>query len=527
MPPRQGRVNSGSPDFLWVHRTPDSERLSASRQERDELRAITSHARQWRAALRRQQRLYTAQSEATRAQSIVGWTWQGDVSEASSTETSAAPSPAPLNQITGGSLDPFMYLETPEDAWWSHNAFQYAVERWLPCVFRTIDVLDDALASSAPSLATINRIIQGCLADRMHMFSLLAASTGFLKYIRRTQLDRHDSPEYCTAKAIQYLRHHLAGNPQVDELLIFDLKALSTFERYVNNFEGARTHLRMASHLVQSLGGLEILELPLRLLYWLWDLLVACVMGEAPLMPLTLDPGQLSCEDMQGDIIPELTRSGIVPSGSSLVRYTAIFHHDLLTLVSDTVQWFQVQQHNYLHNFSRSQTEKWSLRRSYALSHRLLSSSTNFASETQHLEDMSFNLTECVKQSCLAVISDMEGMRPSMAGSLASTNLSQSSWLHIDRLRRSLTEIMQSDDDWSDHEEIMLWMACLGAQKTRENQDRDWFLDIASWIARKRGVSSRDDLIQLMAGYLHLCEPTGAPSIVGLEAILGEERLNP
>ncbi|OQV09173.1 hypothetical protein CLAIMM_13332 [Cladophialophora immunda] len=286
----RGRPGGTNPDFLWVNRTPDSERLSATRQEREELRTITSHARQWRAALRRQQRLYSAQTEATHAQSIVGWGRQGTVSETSSAETSAAPSPAAMAHITGNSTDPFTFLESPDDAWWSHNAFRYAVESWLPSVFQDLDVLDETIPSSESCLATIDRIVQGCLANRMHMFSLLAASTGFLKYVLRLQLDRYDSPEYCMGKALQHLRHHLAGTPQPNESLIFDLKALSTFERYVDNFEGARTHLRMVQHLVQSIGGLEILEPPMRLVCWLWDLLVAGGTGETPLMPLTWDP---------------------------------------------------------------------------------------------------------------------------------------------------------------------------------------------------------------------------------------------
>ncbi|KIW91929.1 uncharacterized protein Z519_07899 [Cladophialophora bantiana CBS 173.52] len=547
----RGRSSGTSPDFLWVNRTPDSERLSATRQEREELRTITSHARQWRAALRRQQRLYSAQTEATHAQSIVGWGRQGTVSETSSAETSAAPSPAAMTHITGSSTDPFTYLESPDDAWWSHNAFRYAVESWLPSVFQDLDVLDETLPTSESCLATINRIVQGCLANRMHMFSLLAASTGFLKYVLRLQLDRHDSPEYCMGKALQHLRHHLASAPQANESLIFDLKALSTFERYVENFEGARTHLRMVKHLVQSLGGLEILDPPMRLICWLWDLLVAGGTGETPLMPLTWDPGLLPRQQMRDEILPALAQSGVIPSGAGLLQYGSMVQPELSPILVDMIQWFQVQQYNRVHNFSRSPVEKWATRRSHAIVHRLLSISPGSPSDRLQLM-----LSECIKQSFLIIIADVEEARRSRAQNESIRDPSNSSWSDINRLHQALFALVQSEENWQEqHEEIILWMACLGVQATpstassqsasqsaetagaaarpsssEETSHREWFLGLARHLFFERrsrsGVLSspsprgNDELVQLMSRYLHSCEPSGRPNIVGLEDVL-------
>ncbi|KIX93557.1 uncharacterized protein Z520_10735 [Fonsecaea multimorphosa CBS 102226] len=544
----RGRPGSSNPDFLWVNRTPDSERLSATRQERDELRTITSHARQWRAALRRQQRLYSAQTEATHAQSIVGWGRQGTLSETSSAETSAAPSPAAMTHITGNSTDPFTYLESPDDAWWSHNAFRYAVESWLPSVFQGLGVLDEELPTSESCLATIDRLVQGCLASRMHMFSLLAASTGFLKYVLRLQLDRYDSPEYCMGKALQYLRHHLASAPQANESLIFDLKALSTFERYVNNFEGARTHLRMCQHLVQSLGGPEILEPPLRLVCWLWDLLVAGGTGETPLMPLTWDPGLLPRQQMRDEILPILAQSGVIPSGSGLIQYGSLVQPDLSPILSDIIQWFQVQQYNRIHNFSRSPIEQWATKRAHAIVHRLLSMGP--ASPSDRLQGL---LSECIKQSFLIILADAEEARQSRAQTDSYRDPTNYSWSDVGRLRQALSALVQSDENWQErHEEIVLWMACLGVQTasttasgpnvpatqsaaaasspSEEASPREWFLGVArqlffEWRSRTVTLSSpapagSDDLVQLMSRYLHRCEPSGQPDIVGLEEVL-------
>ncbi|OCT50947.1 hypothetical protein CLCR_08391 [Cladophialophora carrionii] len=535
----RGRASSTNPDFLWVNRTPDSERLSATRQERDELRTITSHARQWRAALRRQQRLYSAQTQATHAQSIVGWGRQGTVSETSSAETSAAPSPAAMTQISGNSTDPFSYLEAPDDAWWSHNAFQFAVGSWLPSVFQHLEVLDEAMPGSDSCLATIDRIVRGCLENRMHMFSLLAASSGFMKYILRLQLDRHDTPEFCMGKALQHLRHHLAGsNLLPNECLIFDLKALSTFERYVNNFEGARTHLRMVQHLVQSLGGLEAMEPPMRLLCWLWDLLVAGGAEETPLLTLAWDPGSFPQERIENEILPDLAQSGIMPSGSGLLEYGPLVHQELNPIIGDTVQWFQVQQYNYIHNFTASSTEQWATTRSYALVHRLLSITPSPPSDPP--QGM---LSECIKQIILNVIADMEAGRRSRAGTSSLRDLTTSSWSDVNRLYHSLSMMIQSGEDWkTQHRELVLCMACLGVQQTasatrtpptqslppsgEEVDHHAWFVALARQILDSHGREGRpaqyapgDELVQVMSRYIHRCEPSGRPNVDGLEGV--------
>jgi hypothetical protein len=444
-----------------------------------------------------------------------------------------------MTQITGNSTDPFSYLETPDDAWWSHNAFQYAVESWLPSVFQDLEVLDEALPGSESCLATIDRIVRGCLENRMHMFSLLAASSGFMKFILRLQLDRHDTPEYCMGKALQYLRHHLAAsNPQPNLSLIFDLKALSTFERYVNNFEGARTHLRMVQHLIQSIGGLEVMEAPMRLVCWLWDLLVAGGAGETPLMPLTWDPGSLPQQRMQTEILPDLAQSGVMPSGSGLLEYSVLVHQDLAPIIDDTVHWFHVEQYNHIHNFSRSSVEQWATRRSHALVHRLLSLSP--ISPSDPLQGM---LSECIKQSILIVIADIEAARRSRADTSSLRDPTASSWSGVNRLYNSLSMMVQSGEDWqTQHEELVLWMACIGVQQTgsarrttptqspppsgQEDDHHDWFVALARQTLnsqRQQGppghYATADELVQVMSRYLHRCEPSGRPSVDGLEAV--------
>lgn len=527
---RRGRARTSSnstPDLLWVNRTPESETLSATRQERDELRTITSHARHWRAALRRQQRLYNAQNEASHAQSVVGWGRQGNLSETtSSAETSAAPSPAPLTTTTSTAAgNPFPFLETPEDAWWSQTTFENAVNIWLPSIFQSLDALDEAISPESTA-DTIDRIFQGCLANRMHMYSLLAASSGFFKFVLHLQLDRNDAPEYCMSKALQHLRHHLSNQnlpgPQADEMLIFDLLALSTFERYTTSFEGARTHLNMVAHLVQILGGITNLEAPMQALYRVWDLQAAGGSRDTPFIPLDWDPGLLPREQMHGVILPTLAGSGIVPSGVALVQYGSRLGSVIRTLIVDVVQWFQVLQYCHVTNFSRSTMERWSARRAYALAHRLLTMPSTDPGSPGGATGL---VSERLRQVFLLLIADMEISRAARTASsgptIAIADPSRFSFTDVSRLRafwgQGIEDTRQGDVQ---DQELTLWLVCLGVQLGQRDDDKQWFVELARNMAVRLGVRTTDHLAQLMSRYVHRCTATGMPMVEGLEVLL-------
>lgn len=553
MPPRHGRTPNKNPDFLWVNRGPDSDRLSASRQEREELRTITSHARTWRAALRRQQRLAAAQTDASHAQRIVGWSRSENSfaqSDHSSGEASAAPSPAPHIPFAGDDVAPFAYLEHPADAWWSQNTFQYATQSWLPVIFQNLNAFDAGGLLAQNSVKDItNSIIQGCLHNRMHMFSLLSASTGHLKFVLRAQLDKVDTPEYCTGKALQYIRHHLTSNsiPRIDELVIFDLMALSAFERYVGNPEGARTHFGMVGHLIESHGGLESIGLPLRLLCREWDILVAAGTGERPLMSMAWGPGALPIPQIQ-EVERSLLQLGASPGGSFLHEYATLKPSAISEILISVVQWFQVQQ--LLHLLPPDQEIKqrsWAVRRSYALVHELLcipmpaTAPGPFPSSSSGLmtEQGQDKILECIRQACLITISAIEEARAVRIDQQPQQNQSELSFAfyNIPLLRQAMAEFLQ-DQKGSiidvDHQELTLWVTCMAAQKTtqhgnghhqhhqvsEEGEDRDWFLGLAGQMARRLHITTAQGLAKVLARYTSNLNPDSSPNIAGLEPLL-------
>jgi hypothetical protein len=545
MPPRRGRTPNNNPDFLWVNRTPDSDRLSASRQEREELRTITSHARTWRAALRRQQRLAAAQNGASHAQRIVGWNRPDSAaqSERSSSETSAAPSPAPLVPFPSDDVAPFAYLEDPGDAWWSQNAFQYATQSWLPLIFQNLDAFNaGGLMAQSKVSDTINAIIQGCLHNRMHMFSLLSASTGYLKFVLKAQLDKIDTPEYCTGKALQYLRYYFSSDPNtiIDELVIFDLMALSAFERYVGNPEGARTHFGMVQHLVESHGGLESIDLPLRSVCREWDILVAAGTGERPLMPVTWDPGDLPSSRLH-EVQHKLLQLRANPGGSSLYEYATLTPSALSEILISVVQWFQLQQLLHLRPPDQEvQQRSWATRRSYALVHQLLSTpvAATFPSSSGVIvgrvgED---RLLECIKQACLITISSIEEARSVRIGHPQQSQSGQSfTFYNMPLLRQALTAFLQQQGSTVtvQRQELILWITCMAAQKSTQQQQqhseaedadeedhRDWFLTLAGQIARCMHLTTMQDLANFLARYTSNLNLDGSPNTAGLEAVL-------
>lgn len=548
MGPKRGRTPNNNPDFLWVNRTPDSDRLSASRHGRDELRTITSHARTWRAALRRQQRLVAAQTGASHTQRIVGWNRPESSlaqSEQSSSETSAAPSPASLFPFAVDDLAPhvapFAYLEAPGDAWWSQNAFQYATQSWLPLVFQNLDTLDPGGSMSQEVVSgVINAITQGCLHNRMHMFSLLSASTGHLKFILKAQLDKADSPEYCMGKALQYLRHYFASDPRaiVDDLVIFDLVALSGFERYIGNPEGARTHFNMVQHLIEARGGLEGLNPPMRLVCQHWDMLVAAGTGERPLLPITWDVAALPSNHAQ-EVQRELLQIGVRPSGASLQEYASSTLHLLSNILTSVVEWFQEQQLlHLLPHEQRIQQRSRATRRSYALVHQLLSTPaiavTLHDQSSTYAESEDDKLVECVKQACLITISAIEDARSIRTDDHTQTvqHDSQSfAFFSIPLLRQALTDALhqpRSTTSVEQHQGLTFWITCVAAQQStqqgqhdeEEEEDRDWFLGLARQLARRMQITTMSGIADVLARHTYILNPDASPNTAGLEHVL-------
>jgi hypothetical protein len=551
MPPtrgrRQSRNNRSDPDLLWINRTPDSRRLTATRQERDEVRAITNHARQWRTALRRQQRLSSAQTEATHAQSVVGWEQHSALSDSSSSDVSAAPSPLATGADSGETTNASPSVVTLEEAWWSGSAYTFAVETWLPTVFQDLDLVDSIFPSLEVIATTIQRIIQICANDQIHLYCLVAASSAFSKYVLGRQQDRPDGPEYSMAKALQSVREYLAGEPEPSDALIFDLLALSAFERYVGNLQGGRIHMQMVAHLLQSRGEHDQPTLPLRMLCCLFDLYAAGGMGEAPLLSAHWDPGPIPDNHMSGVVLATLAQDNIAPGGTALLQPAQALPREMAVVLEDAIKWFQVQQYNQHIHHADTSTCHWTPKRALALVHRLLSFHV-----PQPMEENARwlnHLASAIKQGLLLAIADFQVSRWKRRQTNITRDTTPLQWASVQRLRREISALLELEHNQLtvEYEGVLLWTACLGLQAAvrlspssttasanqgGEHDDREYFISIARRFAVRRkarasydmevdGSIDAEDVTELLNGYLYCMAPDGRPTLEGLEELIG------
>ncbi len=228
-----------------------------------------------------------------------------------------------------------------------------------------------------------------------------------------------------------------------------------------------------------------------------------------------------------------------MPSGSALLAYVLTFEQELVSVILDAVEWSQVQQYNHIHNFTRSSIEQWATKGSHALMHRLLPFPT---SSPRH--GLAGILAESIKQSIFIAIADVKAARRSRTNASSVRDPTTSSWSNVNRLYLALSTIIHSSEDWRpEHEELVLWMTCLGVQNptapgtttTRtqpsppssdEENHHAWFVSLARHIldrmrrAEPSQPTTADQLVQVMSRYLHRCEPPGQPSVDGLEEVL-------
>ena len=105
------------------------------------------------------------------------------------------------------------------------------------------------------------RILQGCFAKERHMYSVLALVACRLRNFRGHQPKHQHTPEYFMDKALRSLRMAI-GDEDVDlqEEIVLDVLFVAIAESCNGNIDGALTHLRMITHLVDNLGGFGTID---------------------------------------------------------------------------------------------------------------------------------------------------------------------------------------------------------------------------------------------------------------------------
>jgi hypothetical protein len=346
------------------------------------------------------------------------------------------------------------------------------------------------------------KIVQECVADPKHMYSVLALTSHQIKYLIGHKLPRMDRPEFYMAKALEGLRKTLDPDEvnTVSQQVVLDFSWMATAEAYRENFTGAMAYQRINAFVVRKMGGFEKVEPFVREMCRIGDIFISSLNMTPPIYGLFGDPGAISEEfraEIDKRILPQ-RRMGFAFLGHQDVWSPAM--SDMIADMLDVVQAAQ-----FLWAFPESdissEDRDWVLRRSHALTLRLLSMVPTSPVTT---------FEEAVQESCrlcmilwlFYVLAGTTGI-PSEPGTLKRVRNIMPE--HTRRLRQSV-ELTDSMDTyggrWGPHKELWIWVAAFGTLSFKT--DGCWFALELRAECKTRGIYTYDSLATITSKYLSL-----------------------
>ena len=140
-----------------------------------------------------------------------------------------------------GSLEPFDCFAIPVEA----NVlthFHYFEEVWSSSAFQS--PLYFAQATTESNADVVARVRE-TLTDQVHIYSLLAATSGRMKAVSADPLDHIDTAYFAT-KVLRALCLYIAKGGQMNQNHVLDILFLAAYEIYASNLDGAKAHLRVS-----------------------------------------------------------------------------------------------------------------------------------------------------------------------------------------------------------------------------------------------------------------------------------------
>src|SRR3984885_11615816 len=396
-------------------------------------------------------------------------------------------------------LDPFASINVQLDAE-SHGVLQYFASKWTPsacectqgsrtplCTWPGTEIASFLPQKKATSM---EETVRRCLFNQMHMYALLAASTGRVKYVARDHIKRVDLPEFYMAKAIRMLRTYLSHCQALDQQCLLDLFFFCSFETYAKNYQGAQIYLGIIKEIAERFfGGIDMVEEHIRKLCWSADLRLALICGTQPVFRLSWDPGPLS--SVGSEALPAYRRSTSIraETGSVLVRVLTISGPPLHTIVEDLIERAEAAWD--LLSAERDIDLQRIIDRATAILHRLISiPAPQGPASVDELKE------ECCRQGMILwtwniVIGSVSGHR----GLAGLQHLERMTPLHGIRLRKAICRTTAlSDHCWNEHNEVLFWLVILGAAMGGQKGDQLWFAQEVRHLANLLEVR---DVLQL------------------------------
>jgi hypothetical protein len=322
-------------------------------------------------------------------------------------------------------------------------------------------------------------VIKGCLADELHMYSLLASMASRIENLEHwsnalpTDLYIH--------KALVALRQYIYAKPNhIETQVFYDMFFLCTAEAYRYNLAASMTHLRAIAQLVKGAGGLSKLENHMLLETLVQgDIMLAVEQLSTPVFPLTWDPG--SFPHGRWEMIKTLTP--LRRLGQAVLE-DATLPPTLRTIIHDVIQCVQVAQYVWTHPQSPKSDLEWIFLRYLAILYRLLT-----------LECASWQ-TEAFRIALimwLMIVMTKLGIR-------------RSTKFIVPHLKRALlaAEAEVERQPWNARSGLLLWVLVTGSFPAAGSSDEPWFLSRLAEVAGRSRLRTEGQLRDFLRCYFFL-----------------------
>jgi hypothetical protein len=544
----------GNLPLLFINKGQESASFSKSRD--DEAAIINSHTQRWRNQKIRQQKndALRSKSVATRRVATSGWRLK-EVEYKSAPSSNRIQTPEQEDQALadalrskvgliavepthgqsiygedyqilqanfseGDCIDPFSVTAVPIGKE-IQTILQYYLALSIPATYKA-ESLPENHAKGSLSLThrhspTVRQVVHGALFNKMHMYALLTATAGRMKYVSRVGLPKDNSAEAFIQKAIASIRVYLksCADSIVDKQVIMDVFFLCVCEWYLQNYDAALMHLAAVGHLMKSLDLTSKFDQYIQETACHNDVFLSIETLTPPLFPLTWDVPPLTAVQWvqiytELSVFPEYRRMG---GGFTSVLSQHVFSPAMEAIFTELMIWTDVAQYTWICKTATKADAEWMSRKGKAMLHRLLSipaiSSKDLTVPPPRRKE------ECCRFVLIILLSYISTQMAWRSGKM-----------NVARLKTALWNV---DRDWGSESlnHMLLWVLICGTFAAEGTTDEEWFVSRVLQVARILEVRSYDKLEEVMCQFFYSSKLQHANVRKLTDRILKEERKAP
>jgi hypothetical protein len=403
-----------STSLLFVNRDQQSE--SFSRSNSDGAAIINSHAQRWRNQQIRRQQNEALRSQGAAARKVAALGWRPKEVEnktapssnhvqsleeenqdlADVLRTNAGPTVTePIhrnfrhredyqiwqpNFSEGDCIDPFSVTAVPIGKE-IQSILEYYLALSIPATYKAETLPEDQCKSSLSLMhrhsPAVREVVHGALFNEMHMYALLTATAGRMKYLSRVNLPKNSSAEIFMQKAIVCLRVYLKSysDTLADKQVIMDVFFLCVCEWYLQNYDAALKHLRAVGYMMESLDLTSKFDQYIQETVCYNDVFLSIETSTPPIFPLTWDAPPLTAVrwiQMYTEL-STFTEFCLMGTGFTGVLSQDVFSPAMEALPTELMIWIDVAQYTWICKTATKADAEWMSRKGKAMLHRLLS----------------------------------------------------------------------------------------------------------------------------------------------------------